>query len=263
MITLIIKIAVINADDHYSEVMSNASAFPYIPYGLADDAFIKATNLDLQADASTFVIETPKEAIHVESKLTGKFNVYNILAAVSVAYHYQIPKEQIQTALRKIGGVPGRLEKVEIGQNFTVIVDYAHTPDSLENVLQTLNEIKENRIITVVGCGGDRDRSKRPKMADAAIKYSQLSLFTSDNPRTEDPKNILKDMTGHLKGDEFKVIIDRQEAIKEAIWSAQKGDIILIAGKGHETYQEVNGEKRHFDDREVAKQFIEERQKES
>ncbi|SEP55190.1 UDP-N-acetylmuramoyl-L-alanyl-D-glutamate--2,6-diaminopimelate ligase [Piscibacillus halophilus] len=257
------KIAVINADDHYSEVMSKASPFPFIPYGLTDDAYIKAKNLDLQADSTSFEVLTPNEQFKVESRLTGKFNIYNILAAISVAYQYRISSEIIQKALRNINGVPGRLENVDVGQPYSVIVDYAHTPDSLENVLQTLNEIKENRIITVVGCGGDRDRSKRPKMADASIKYSQLSLFTSDNPRTEDPKHILKDMTGHLKGDEFKVIIDRKEAIKEAIWTAKEGDIILIAGKGHETYQEVNGARHHFDDREIAKTYIEERMKES
>lgn len=257
------KTAVINADDHYSEVMTQATPFPYIPYGLSENAFIRAKNIHLQADSMTFVVETPKDDFEVQTTLTGKFNIYNILAAISVAYQYKIPVEQIKRALMGIGGVPGRLEKVDCGQDYTVIVDFAHTPDSLENVLQTLNEIKENRIITVIGCGGDRDRTKRPKMADASIKYSQVSLFTSDNPRTEDPKHILKDMTGHLSGDEFKVIIDRKEAIKEAIWTAKKGDIILIAGKGHETYQEINGKKQHFDDREVAMQFIEERNKES
>ncbi len=256
------KFAVINADDRYKDVIENATSRAVIRYGFSEDAYIRATNLKLEATSSIFDVETPEENFTIHSNMTGKFNVYNMLAAISVAYSYKIPMNIVKQALETIEGVPGRFEAVHAGQSFSVIVDYAHTPDSLENVLQSINDIKKGKVLTVVGCGGDRDRSKRPKMADVSMKYSDLSYFTSDNPRTEDPNRILKDMTGHLSGHDFQVITDRKEAIKEAIHSAAKDDIVLIAGKGHETYQEINGERHHFDDREVARQIITELLKE-
>ncbi|MFB4475417.1 Mur ligase family protein, partial [Oceanobacillus caeni] len=165
--------------------------------------------------------------------------------------------EVIKEALESINGVDGRFEVVDAGQNFTVIVDYAHTPDSLENVLQTVKEFAENDIYVVVGCGGDRDRTKRPLMAKVAMEYSDFAIFTSDNPRTEDPVSILNDMTKGLNGeDEYEVIVDRKEAINKAIQYAKENDIILIAGKGHETYQQIGHTKYDFDDRVIAKSAI-------
>ncbi|RPF56083.1 UDP-N-acetylmuramoyl-L-alanyl-D-glutamate--2,6-diaminopimelate ligase [Aquisalibacillus elongatus] len=257
------KIAVINLDDNYAEAMSRATPFPVMTYGLSDDCFVKAQHMKLKANQSTFKVLTPFDSFTVSSHLTGRFNVYNILAAISVAIHHKIPKETIIKALGQSKGIPGRVESVDLGQNFNVIVDYAHTPDSLENVLSTLSDLKQNRIITVVGCGGDRDRGKRPKMADVAVQYSDFTIFTSDNPRYEDPKDILKDMTGHLSLDQYTVLINRTEAIEKAIVCAAKDDIVLIAGKGHETYQEVRGKRHRFDDREIARTYIEKRMKES
>ena len=255
------KVAVINADDRYKELMEVATSNQFIPYGFSDNAYIRAKNIKLDATDSYFEVETPTKQFNVHSHLTGKFNIYNMLAAISVAYRYQIPMDIVKDALEQTKGVPGRFEAVHAGQPFSVIVDYAHTPDSLENVLQSIVELKNGKVITVVGCGGNRDRTKRPKMADVAVKYSDFSIFTSDNPRFEEPNAILNDMTGHLSGDNYQVIVDRKEAIKQAINSAEKNDIILIAGKGHETYQEINGERIHFDDREIAREMIEERLK--
>ncbi|GEL75970.1 UDP-N-acetylmuramoyl-L-alanyl-D-glutamate--2,6-diaminopimelate ligase [Tenuibacillus multivorans] len=256
------KTAIINVDDRYADVMMQATGFPVVPYGLSDEAFVRAKNIELGANDSFFEALTLHSKFQVHSKMTGKFNIYNMLAAIATSECYDIPSETVKNALEQSNGVPGRVESVKAGQSFAVIVDYAHTPDSLENVLESITEIKKCKIITVVGCGGDRDRTKRPKMADVAMKYSDYTFFTSDNPRTEDPKAILKDMTGHLSGDRFRVITDRKEAIKQAIWSAEKDDIILIAGKGHETYQDINGQRHHFDDREIAKAYIEDRLKE-
>lgn len=189
------------------------------------------------------------------------FNVYNMLAASSAAIASDIDLEVIKEALEDITGVDGRFEPISEGQDFSVIVDFAHTPDSLENVLQTSREFAKRKVYVVVGCGGDRDRTKRPLMADVAVKYADHALFTSDNPRTEDPVQILDDMTNHLSDKEaaFEVIVDRTEAIKHAVELAQKDDIILIAGKGHETYQIVGKTKYDFDDRQVAREAIKEK----
>ena len=255
------KSAIINIDDRYSTIMERASAQPVVTYGLTEDAYVRADDLKLGANYSAFTVVTPDFSSRIETRLSGKFNVYNMLAAIAVAYTYEIPAKTIQKALENTEGVPGRFESVSQHHPISVIVDYAHTPDSLENVLQSISEIKTKKVFTVVGSGGDRDRLKRPKMADAALKYSDYVIFTSDNPRTEDPHAILNDMTGHLTGNGFQVIKDRKEAIQQAIDQASDGDIVLIAGKGHETYQEIDGKRNHFDDREVARVMLEEKYK--
>jgi UDP-N-acetylmuramoyl-L-alanyl-D-glutamate--2,6-diaminopimelate ligase len=167
--------------------------------------------------------------------------------------------ETIIKAVENMEGVPGRFEPVIGGQSFTVIVDYAHTPDSLENALKAIQVFSEGRIITVVGCGGDRDRKKRPIMARTSLKYSDKSIFTSDNPRTEEPEAILQEMQEGLQTDDYQVIVDRRQAIREAVQQAGEQDVILIAGKGHETYQIIGTEIFDFDDRLVALEAIKER----
>ncbi|MGL5643120.1 MAG: Mur ligase family protein, partial [Paraclostridium sp.] len=160
--------------------------------------------------------------------------------------------------LKNTGGVAGRFETISNDTGISVIVDYAHTPDALENVIKTAREFAKNRIITVFGCGGDRDTTKRPLMGDIAQKYSDICIVTSDNPRTEDPKLIIEDILEGLDKtkENYKVVIDRKEAIKEAIEMAQKDDVILIAGKGHENYQIIGKVKHHFDDKEIANEFL-------
>lgn len=250
------KYAVLNADDEHSEVIKNSTAQPVITYGIHTNADVIATDISFQLKNTTFTLNTPVGKTTIRSNLIGTFNIYNMLAAASVAVLRKIPLDTIKYALENIQGVNGRFEQVTAGQKFAVIVDYAHTPDSLENVLETIKEFAKQKIFTVVGTGGDRDRKKRPLMAKVATKYSDLAVFTSDNPRTEEPAAILKDMTDGLMDSNYRVIENRKEAIQYAINQADTGDIVLIAGKGHETYQEINGIRYDFDDRVVAKEAI-------
>lgn len=250
------KFAIINDDDPYRDAFIKSTTQNIITYGLTQRANIYATNIDLQPTQTSFTLHTPTAKVSITSELIGKFNVYNMLAAASAAYVKGIPLKTIKHALESISGVSGRFERVDIGQDYTVIVDYAHTPDSLENVLQTIEQFAQGNIYVVVGTGGDRDRTKRPLMADVAMKYSNYTFFTSDNPRTEKPEAIIDDMVSHLNDERFTVIVDRKKAIEEAIHRAKTNDIVLIAGKGHETGQEINGKIYPFDDREVAKEAI-------
>src|SRR5690625_1497084 len=218
-----------------------------------------AKNIHYELKKTTFTLVTPNDEVTITSQLIGKFNIYNMLAAASIAYALQIPIETVKAALESMPGVDGRFEQVLVGQKYAVIVDYAHTPDSLENVLQTINEFAQKNVYVVVGTGGDRDRTKRPLMANVAVNNSDLAIFTSDNPRTEEPSAILNDMVTGLEAENFEVIENRKAAIYHAVNLADEGDIILIAGKGHETYQEIHGVRYDFDDRKIAKEAIEQR----
>jgi len=193
----------------------------------------------------------------VKSGLLGRFNMMNILGAIGGALKLGLDIEVIIEKLKGLKGVPGRFETVDRGQNFMVVVDYAHTEDALENILTAMNEMKQGKIITVFGCGGDRDTTKRPKMAKVAEKLSDFVVLTSDNPRTEDPELILNDVEkGFVGKTEYIRIADRKRAIEDAVSIAVENDIILIAGKGHEDYQIIGREKIHFDDREIAGEAI-------
>ncbi|GGJ43334.1 UDP-N-acetylmuramoyl-L-alanyl-D-glutamate--2,6-diaminopimelate ligase [Virgibacillus salexigens] len=256
------KYAVINQDDDASTLLKSSTAQHVITYGVKHASQVMANNITLGSGGTTFQLQTPIGEIMIQSKLIGMFNVYNMLAASAAAVCSNVPLSVIQAALANISGVDGRFEPVDAGQSFAVIVDYAHTPDSLDNVLQTVKEFAENNVFVIVGCGGDRDRSKRPIMAEIALKYADQAIFTSDNPRTENPQAILDDMTNGLHQDEnYQVIVDRKEAIHVAVSQAKVGDVILIAGKGHETYQQVGNTKYDFDDREVAKEAIQIKEK--
>ncbi len=208
-------------------------------------------------------VHTPKGDASFTSPLVGQFNLENLLAAVGAVLRLGVSLEQIVTALPGFAGVPGRMERVQVSaaQDISVIVDYAHTPDSLENALKAARPFINGRLICVFGCGGDRDRTKRPKMGRIAYEQSDLAIVTSDNPRTESPEQILKDVVAGIKGplDEQQVICDRAIAIRSAILNAQPGDGIVIAGKGHEDYQILGTEKIHFDDREHSREALEER----
>jgi UDP-N-acetylmuramoyl-L-alanyl-D-glutamate--2,6-diaminopimelate ligase len=250
------KYAVINGDDKHSEVMARSTPYEVLLYGLTDSCDVRAENIELKPTGSTFDMHTPVGHIHIESPLVGEFSIYNMLAAASAAICANIPLELIQKAFETSNGVPGRFETVQNGQDFGVIVDYAHTPDSLENVLKTAKTFAQGNVYVVVGCGGDRDKGKRPKMAQVAVRHSDQAIFTSDNPRTEDPATIIDDMISGLDEQNFVVEIDRKKAIERAIKRAKKNDIILIAGKGHETYQEINHQRFDFDDRQIASNFI-------
>ena len=254
-----LKYAILNADDAHSEKIRQSTAQAILTYGIEANADIMAKNIHYELKKTTFTLVTPNDEVTITSQLIGKFNIYNMLAAASIAYALQIPIETVKAALESMPGVDGRFEQVLVGQKYAVIVDYAHTPDSLENVLQTINEFAQKNVYVVVGTGGDRDRTKRPLMANVAVNNSDLAIFTSDNPRTEEPSAILNDMVTGLEAENFEVIENRKAAIYHAVNLADEGDIILIAGKGHETYQEIHGVRYDFDDRKIAKEAIEQR----
>lgn len=193
-----------------------------------------------------------------ELKLGGLFNIYNSLAAVLSSYLLGIKKSSAAESLKSIEGVPGRFELIDEGQDFQLIVDYAHTPDGMKNVLEAVENIKNERLILVFGCGGDRDRSKRPLMAELAEKYADYILVTNDNPRSEEPERIFSEIKKGFNSDfnNYKIIPDRKEAIKQAIKMAEKNDIVLLLGRGHEKYQIIKDQKIELDDRVVAGQFI-------
>ncbi|HLS08725.1 UDP-N-acetylmuramoyl-L-alanyl-D-glutamate--2,6-diaminopimelate ligase [Lentibacillus sp.] len=250
------KYAVINDDDPNSAFLKKSTAQHILTYGCGHGAQVRASDINLDVTKTTFTINTPVGSVEIHSNLIGKFNVYNMLAASAAAISAGIPLEVIKRALENMQGVSGRFQPVDGNHDFAVVVDYAHTPDSLENVLQTIKGFAENNVYVVVGCGGDRDKTKRPLMASIALKYADRAIFTSDNPRTEDPQAILDDMTEGLNEHHYDVIENRKDAIFHAVNLAAKGDIVLIAGKGHETYQEIGHTRHDFDDREVAKEAI-------
>ncbi|WP_339227604.1 UDP-N-acetylmuramoyl-L-alanyl-D-glutamate--2,6-diaminopimelate ligase [Oceanobacillus sp. FSL K6-2867] len=256
------KFAILNADDEASNLLKRSTAQHVMTYGCHHEATVMAKDIHLDAAGTSFTLTSPLGDIEISSRLIGMFNVYNMLAASTAAIAANVSLTMIKTALEQIEGVNGRFEPVAEGQNYAVIVDYAHTPDSLENVLQTAREFAKNKVYVVVGCGGDRDRTKRPLMASIAVQYADHAIFTSDNPRTEDPQLILNDMTDVLdESSSYEVIVDRKAAISQAIKQAASDDIILIAGKGHETYQIIGHTKYDFDDREVARNAIRNKEK--
>lgn len=254
------KFAIVNNDDNYAQEIQDLCSVPVITYGIENYADLKAKNVKVTAQGVSFIMQYTNKEIPVNLNMTGLFNVYNSLAAIAVGLVEGIEIEKIVEAIEKIKGIPGRFEKVDVGQNFTVIVDYSHTPDSLEKCLKTAREFAKGKIITVFGCGGDRDRKKRPKMGAIAGKYSDYSIITSDNPRSEDPKAIIEDIIPGLKknADKQKYYIqeDRKEAIYHAIKQARSGDVVIIAGKGHEDYQIIGDKVYPFDDRLVAREAL-------
>ncbi|MBW8348634.1 UDP-N-acetylmuramoyl-L-alanyl-D-glutamate--2,6-diaminopimelate ligase [Bacillus sp. IITD106] len=252
------KFAVLNADDKATKKFIVETSAHVVTYGIDSPSDFMASNINLENGGTSFTLHTPEGKRDITLNLMGRFNIYNALASIAAAYVSNIPLDLIVQTIEKATGVPGRFESVNGGQDFSVIVDYAHTPDSLENVLKTIQQFAKKRIFAVVGCGGDRDPSKRPLMAEIACKYSTNPIFTSDNPRSENPLSILADMEKGAVGD-YQIIPDRTEAITSAIQEARNGDVVLIAGKGHETYQIIGDQVFDFDDRLVALKAIKER----
>lgn len=255
------KNAVINLDDELgSKTMIEHTKCNLITYGIKNDAVLKAENVEIKASGASFDVKYKDDCVHFDLKVTGMFNVYNILGVIGVALAEKISFDIIKETLEAFEAVAGRFELVRQGQDFSVIVDYAHTPDGLENVLKTAREIAKKRLIVVFGCGGDRDRTKRPIMGRIAAQLADVVIATSDNPRTEDPEFILSEVESGvlpaLHGNFHEKITDRRTAIFRAIELAQKDDIVLIAGKGHENYQILKTGTIHFDDKEVAIEAI-------
>lgn len=250
------EFVVLNRDDSSYEYLKNICKSKLITYGIDNDCDVRATNIQLTSKGTKFTVKLLEETLTFETKLVGKFNVYNILAVICVCMLEGMELYAIQKYLKELSPVRGRMEIVDKGQPYLAIVDYAHTPDGLENVLSTLKHFVKGKIHTVVGCGGDRDKTKRPIMASIAEKYSDKVFLTSDNPRTEDPQAILDDMLKGIHTDNHVVIVNREEAIEESIKGLQEGDCVIVAGKGHETYQIIGTEKMPFDDREILKKYI-------
>jgi len=256
------KRAIVNIDDERGKAVCAATTAPVWTYGLKSQADIRAEGVQLKDTGTVFTAATPAGRCRIESRLVGEHNVYNVLGAIGAGLHEGLKLETIQEGISKVINVPGRFERVDAGQDFTVVVDYAHTDDALVRLLSAAQALKRGRIITVFGCGGDRDRGKRPKMGRAAAERSDLVFLTSDNPRTEDPHAILREVEAGLKAVPesrrawYQVIADRRRAIEAAIQEAKSADMVLIAGKGHEDYQIVGTTKLHFDDREVAREAL-------
>jgi UDP-N-acetylmuramoyl-L-alanyl-D-glutamate--2,6-diaminopimelate ligase len=255
--------AIINRDDPWSARMQAVCKVPVLGYALRGPADVLATQVVCDAQGSRFNIQfAGQPAIPVRLALLGEYNVYNALAAAAVGLSQQLSPEQIRVGLEKVQGVPGRMERVDKGQAFTVIVDYAHTEDALRNVLSALRRLQPKRLLTVFGCGGDRDRIKRPLMGEVAARLSDEIYLTSDNPRSEDPSRITLDVEvgiRRVRTENYQIILDREQAIGQAIAQAQPGDIVLIAGKGHENYQILPDKTVPFDDREVARRLLAQR----
>jgi UDP-N-acetylmuramoyl-L-alanyl-D-glutamate--2,6-diaminopimelate ligase len=257
------KRALVNVDDPRGTAIRTASPVPVWGYAIQSQADLKAERVSLSLTGTTFTAATPAGSFAVESRLVGEHNVYNLLGAIGVALHDGATSDQIREAAAHITNVPGRFERISSGQDFTVVVDYAHTEDALLRLLTAAQALKTDRIITLFGCGGDRDRGKRPKMGRVAVEYSDVVILTSDNPRTEDPMAILhevevgvRDALQRRSHVQYHLVPDRREAIVVAIREARMGDMVLIAGKGHEDYQIIGTKKFHFDDREVAREAI-------
>ena len=250
---------IINGDDLWGRklVTRYESTGRVVRFGYGVQSDYRAVNVRSDLTGTSFELEIKGRSFLIRLPYIGDFNVYNALGALAAAHLMGLNLRETIQNLRTAPQVPGRLERVSDQGRFHVYVDYAHTPDALDNVLRTLRSLKPNRIITVFGCGGDRDRTKRPRMATAAESGSDICVLTSDNPRTEDPATIIEDAAaGFSRKARTAKIIDRRQAIQTALEGATEGDIVLIAGKGHETYQDIQGVKHPFDDRKVARQIL-------
>jgi UDP-N-acetylmuramoyl-L-alanyl-D-glutamate--2,6-diaminopimelate ligase len=254
--------AVINIDDPRGASLVDVVGRP-ITYGLTKSADVSPGSLSYSLEGLQFDVRSPRGAIRVRSKLVGKPNVYNLLAAIAATSALEVPIEAIERGLERLPGVPGRFEVASgPSDDMTVVVDYAHTDDALRNLLETARPVARRRLITVFGAGGDRDRTKRPLMGMVAARLSDVVVITSDNPRTEDPGRIIEevrrgaDAETRQSGAEIVTLPDRREAILHAVGMADPDDVVLIAGKGHEKYQEIGGRTFAFDDVEVAREAL-------
>ena len=247
--------AIVNADDEACGALTEKCSARLWRYGRSSDATVRIVDGQTSNTGTRLCLQTPVGEMDLELALRGEFQFYNAAAAVSAGLALGIDPPLIADALREVR-VPGRFEGIDCGQDFGVFVDYAHAPDGLKNVLQTARAYADGRLICVFGCGGDRDRGKRPTMGALAAQWADLSVVTSDNPRTEDPDAIIADILPGVDKAPHLVEPDRRRAIEKAIAVARAGDLVLIAGKGHENYQEVHGVKTPFDDREVAREIL-------
>jgi len=255
------EVAVVNSDDEYGKRLSGL-AKKTVTYGLESDAEITTRKFQLTFNGLTFTAQTPNGKVQVASSLVGRINVYNILAAIGAAQAIGLSAEVIEAGIRSLDSVSGRFQRIDLGQPYFVVVDYAHTDDALENLIRTARELNpKGRIITLFGCGGGKDRTKRPVMGEVTGRLSDLTILSSDNPRSEDPLKIISDIIVGLQKTPGKYLIepDREKAIGVAMDEARAGDIVLLAGKGHENYQILADRTLEFDDRDFARRALRER----
>lgn len=252
--------AVINIDDEYGKRICEELKCNIITYGIEKKGDVFADDIIITGEGTSFKLCYKDESLPVKLHLPGKFNVYNALGCTAAALLMGVPLNYISKGLEALEKVPGRSEKINSKRGFTIVIDYAHSPDGIINILKTAREYTNNRLITLFGCGGDRDKGKRPLMGEAAGKLSDFCIVTSDNPRTEEPMDIINDILPGISQTNCKFVIieDRKKAIEYALDIGQKGDVIVIAGKGHETYQVLKSETIHFDEREIVHELLKE-----
>jgi UDP-N-acetylmuramoyl-L-alanyl-D-glutamate--2,6-diaminopimelate ligase len=252
------EVAIVNSDDEYGKRLTGL-AKKTVTYGLESDADITTRKFQLTFNGLSFTAQTPNGKVQVASSLVGRINVYNILAAIGAAQALGLSNETIEAGIRSLESVSGRFQRIDLGQPYFVVVDYAHTDDALENLIRTARELNpKGRIITLFGCGGGKDRTKRPVMGEVTGRLSDLTILSSDNPRTEDPLKIITDIIVGLQKTNGKYLIepDREKAIGLAMDEARAGDIVLLAGKGHENYQILADATLEFDDRDMARRAL-------
>ncbi len=250
------SVSVINVDDPYGAKLVSLTRSRVVKYGVLGEADICAKDIKTNVQKSLFTVRANGQSIKIQTKLIGMHNVYNILAAVGVCLNEGIAPEVISRGIARLEHVPGRLERIESPKGFAVFVDYAHTEDALKNVLEALRKINPKRIITVFGCGGDRDKTKRPKMGRVAGHLSDVVIVTTDNPRSEDPQSIISEIILGFSTDNYQVVADREKAIATAIAMADAGDIVLVAGKGHEDYQIFKDKTIPFNEHKIVQKYL-------
>jgi len=248
--------AIVNRDDTFASRLLRETEARKLTYGLKSNADITAKKIKLHLDHSSFYVHTPKGNLKIKTELIGYHNVYNILAAVGLSIAEDIDLEVVEDSIKKLKVIPGRLESIDCGQSFKVFVDYAHTEDALRNVLSALRSLSRNRIIVVFGCGGERDKKKRPKMGRVASQLADFIILTSDNSRSEKSLDIVKDISKGITTKNYRIILDRSQAIQEALNLARAYDSVLIAGKGHEPIQIYNDKVLPFDDRQITRNLL-------
>ncbi|MCA9395460.1 MAG: UDP-N-acetylmuramoyl-L-alanyl-D-glutamate--2,6-diaminopimelate ligase [Candidatus Omnitrophica bacterium] len=246
----------VNVDNDYGRRLYQQLSQHVMTFGLNPRAEIHATDIRYSVRGTEFLLVTPHGEVRIVTPLLGEFNVSNILAAVCVGFHEGICLEAIHQGIEDLQCVPGRLESVESDRDYEILIDYAHTPDALRNVLAALRRVSPRRIILVFGCGGDRDRGKRPLMGRIAAAGADKIIVTSDNPRTEDPAQIIAEVESGMKGGDYEVVVDREQAIARGLNIAGEGDIVLIAGKGHEDYQVLGDRRIDFNERSVVRKVL-------
>lgn len=255
------RIGIINADDEFGRTLLKESigfSYPMWSFGIQDDADYCPIESSIRntIEGVCYSLKKPQKGLGIDLGVTGRFNVYNSLCAFAIAHRMGVPVEMIQRGLSAMNSVPGRFDKIRSDSGFYIIVDYAHTDDALLRLLQSVKELQPRRTITILGCGGNRDRTKRPLMGRVAISNSDWVIVTSDNPRDENPNEIIEDIIRGVNETNYEIEPDREEAIRIAIDMAERGDMIVIAGKGHENYQIIGDKRIYFDDHEVVRKYL-------